>query len=206
MGMRVERATMGSRADAGGRHIRARVAAAAALAALLVPGVMPSAAGSRTRAFSEVSEGGVGPQLFSEQAELIGEGVLGGLAEQGDSVALSANGTTAIVGRAADNSGEGAAWVFVRKGSTWQEQAKWSAKRKPRTRPRAAAWRCQRTGTRRSWAGRTRKQEAPRRAPRGCGCAPGANGKNRKSSSARKRAQGPNSEAAWLCPPTATPL
>ena len=124
MGMRVERATMGSRADAGGRHIRARVAAAAALAALLVPGVMPSAAGSRTRAFSEVSEGGVGPQLFSEQAELIGEGVLGGLAEQGDSVALSANGTTAIVGGPLDNSGEGAAWVFVRKGSTWQEQAK----------------------------------------------------------------------------------
>ena len=41
---------------------------------------------------------------------------------QGCSVALSADGNTALVGGPDDNSGEGAAWVFTRSGTTWTQQ------------------------------------------------------------------------------------
>jgi hypothetical protein len=41
---------------------------------------------------------------------------------QGISVALSADGDTALVGGYGDNSGTGAAWVFTRSGGTWTQQ------------------------------------------------------------------------------------
>ena len=41
----------------------------------------------------------------------------------GRSVALSADGDTALVGAPRDNSGLGAVWVFTRSGSTWVQQA-----------------------------------------------------------------------------------
>jgi hypothetical protein len=40
----------------------------------------------------------------------------------GGAVALSANGTTALIGGADENMGAGAAWVFTRSGSTWTQQ------------------------------------------------------------------------------------
>jgi hypothetical protein len=43
---------------------------------------------------------------------------------QGRSVALSADGNTAIVGGDGDNQGTGAAWVFTRADGAWTEQAK----------------------------------------------------------------------------------
>ena len=43
-------------------------------------------------------------------------------AQQGFSVALSADGNTAIVGGYADNSSAGAAWVFTRSGAVWTQQ------------------------------------------------------------------------------------
>jgi hypothetical protein len=46
----------------------------------------------------------------------------GGLWSQGASVALSADGDTAIVGGPSDNSTTGAAWVFTRDGSAWTQQ------------------------------------------------------------------------------------
>ncbi|MCG6932770.1 MAG: FG-GAP repeat protein, partial [Gallionella sp.] len=42
-------------------------------------------------------------------------------AKQGSSVALSADGTTAVVGGYADSSSAGAAWVFTRSGTTWTQ-------------------------------------------------------------------------------------
>ncbi len=49
--------------------------------------------------------------------------------EFGNSVALSANGNTALIGGSRDNGGVGAAWVFTRSGSTWTQQgAKLTAK------------------------------------------------------------------------------
>ena len=42
----------------------------------------------------------------------------------GVSVALSADGNTALIGGPGDNSGVGAAWVFTRSGSTWTQQGR----------------------------------------------------------------------------------
>ncbi len=53
--------------------------------------------------------------------KLVGTGGVG-MINQGYSVALSADGSTAIVGGPADNSSVGAAWIFVRSGSTWTQQ------------------------------------------------------------------------------------
>jgi len=53
--------------------------------------------------------------------KLTGTGAVGN-AEQGYSVALSADGTTAIVGGWADNSALGAAWVFRWSGTRWNQQ------------------------------------------------------------------------------------
>ncbi len=59
--------------------------------------------------------------------KLVGTGAVGA-AEQGVSVALSADGDTAIVGGATDNptevGGKGAAWVFTRSGGVWSQQGK----------------------------------------------------------------------------------
>ena len=40
----------------------------------------------------------------------------------GVDVALSADGSTALIGAPGDNDGVGAAWVFTRSGSTWIQQ------------------------------------------------------------------------------------
>jgi FG-GAP-like repeat/FG-GAP repeat len=53
-------------------------------------------------------------------SKLVGMG--GGLSEQGFSVALSADGNTALVGGPGDSNNFGAAWVFTRSGSTWIQQ------------------------------------------------------------------------------------
>jgi hypothetical protein len=45
-----------------------------------------------------------------------------GKGELGKSVALSADGDTALIGGPADNDGAGAAWVYSRSGSTWSQQ------------------------------------------------------------------------------------
>ncbi|MEA2933953.1 MAG: hypothetical protein QOD74_599, partial [Variibacter sp.] len=53
--------------------------------------------------------------------KLLGLGAVGA-ARQGTSVALSADGNTAIVGGEEDNSAAGAAWVFVRNNGLWSAQ------------------------------------------------------------------------------------
>ncbi len=55
--------------------------------------------------------------------KLVGTGA-GGSARQGMSVALSANGNTAIVGGWSDNGKIGAAWVFTRNDGVWTQQGK----------------------------------------------------------------------------------
>ena len=54
-------------------------------------------------------------------AKLVGTSAVG-IASQGCSVALSADGHTAIVGGSSDNTGRGAAWVFTRSGGVWTQQ------------------------------------------------------------------------------------
>jgi Bacterial Ig-like domain (group 3)/IPT/TIG domain len=60
--------------------------------------------------------------VWSQQgSKLVGTGAVG-KANQGHSVALSANGNTAIVGGSGDNNFAGATWVFVRSGGVWTQQ------------------------------------------------------------------------------------
>ena len=54
--------------------------------------------------------------------KLVGTGAVGN-ARQGFSVALSADGSTAIVGGVEDNSYTGAAWVYSRSGTVWTQHA-----------------------------------------------------------------------------------
>jgi hypothetical protein len=61
------------------------------------------------------------PQFVQQGPKLVGTGAVGS-ADQGTSVALSADGPTAIVGGRKDNNGEGAAWVFTRSGGVWTQQ------------------------------------------------------------------------------------
>ncbi|MES2279444.1 MAG: MBG domain-containing protein [Bacteroidota bacterium] len=57
----------------------------------------------------------------TQQAKLVGTGNIG-IAGQGVSVAVSADGNTAIVGGYEDNSNQGAAWVYTRNGGVWTQQ------------------------------------------------------------------------------------
>jgi FG-GAP repeat protein len=62
--------------------------------------------------------------VWSEQQKLVAYNYLGCDPEEGASVALSADGNTAIVGGALDNCGVGAAWVWTRSNGVWTQQAK----------------------------------------------------------------------------------
>jgi len=66
----------------------------------------------------------VNPTLYPSEQEgikLVGTGATG-VATQGYSVALSADGNTALVGGPSDNSHIGAAWVYTRSGGIWSQQ------------------------------------------------------------------------------------
>jgi hypothetical protein len=61
--------------------------------------------------------------VWSQQgSKLVGTGAVGGASYQGYSVALCAEGNTAIVGGTYDSSGIGAAWVFTRSSGVWSQQ------------------------------------------------------------------------------------
>src|SRR5262249_30271501 len=80
----------------------------------------PGDSNTRGAAWVWTRSGGV----WSKQAKLVGSGASSG-DNQGYSVALSADGNTAIVGGPQNNGQVGAAWVFVRIGGVfWSEQAK----------------------------------------------------------------------------------
>ena len=60
--------------------------------------------------------------VWTQQGDkLVGTGAVG-KAGQGSSVALSADGNTAIVGGFNDNAGVGAAWLFTRSNAVWTQQ------------------------------------------------------------------------------------
>jgi hypothetical protein len=61
--------------------------------------------------------------IWTQQgSKLFGTDVIGS-AEQGNSVSISSDGNTAMVGRPIDNSQTGAAWVYSRKGGVWSQQS-----------------------------------------------------------------------------------
>jgi FG-GAP-like repeat/FG-GAP repeat len=60
-------------------------------------------------------------QYTGQQLPLIGSGAVG-QSQQTSSVALSADGNTALFGGAGSNSGDGVAWVFTRSAGIWTQQ------------------------------------------------------------------------------------
>lgn len=58
---------------------------------------------------------------WGQGPKLVGVGAVGA-PFQVDSVALSGDGNTAIIGGHGDNGGAGAAWVFTRSGAAWRQQ------------------------------------------------------------------------------------
>lgn len=65
----------------------------------------------------------VGGVWTQQGTKLVGSGVLGGFSRQGDSVSISANGNTALIGGPRDNNDVGAAWVWKRNGVIWTQQS-----------------------------------------------------------------------------------
>jgi hypothetical protein len=63
-----------------------------------------------------------GSTWTQQGSKLTGSGETGFTVEFGSSVALSAEGNTALIGAPFDNGAKGAAWVFTRSGSTWTQQ------------------------------------------------------------------------------------
>jgi len=80
----------------------------------------PASGGPAGAAWVFTRSGGV----WRQQAKLVGttSEYGGGLWSQGASVAVSADGNTAIVGGPSDNRTTGAAWVFTRSGDVWTQQ------------------------------------------------------------------------------------
>ena len=70
---------------------------------------------------------------WTQGAELVGSGYTG-YPDEGSSVALSADGNTALIGGMGDNGFVGAAWVFARSGSTWTQGAELVGQRRERRR------------------------------------------------------------------------
>jgi hypothetical protein len=60
-------------------------------------------------------------QLSQQGPKLVGTFAVGA-SNQGESVALSPDGNTAIIGGPGDSSGAGAAWVYTRSGGAWGQQ------------------------------------------------------------------------------------
>ncbi|HSY52203.1 MAG TPA: hypothetical protein VLC46_25605 [Thermoanaerobaculia bacterium] len=60
--------------------------------------------------------------VWTQQSKLAGSDTAGAFVLQGASVAISADGNTAIVGGPRDNNYEGAAWVFTRNAGVWTQQ------------------------------------------------------------------------------------
>jgi hypothetical protein len=62
-------------------------------------------------------------QFTQQGPKLVGTGAVGTTVYQGQSVAVSADGNTAIVGGFGDNSNVGAAWVYTRSNGVWTQQS-----------------------------------------------------------------------------------
>jgi hypothetical protein len=62
-----------------------------------------------------------GTAWTQQGSKLVGTGAVGS-ARQGSSIALSADGNTAIVGGISDNRLAGATWVHSRSGTVWTQQ------------------------------------------------------------------------------------
>ena len=175
------------------------------------------------------NEGGVGAawvftrsgSTWTQQGEkLTGTGETGE-GEFGTSVALSADGNTALIGAPADNGDAGAAWVFTRSGSTWTQQGEKLVGDAPRAAPTRRGRDRRRRIRHKRGAVRRRQHRADRRAGDNGGAGAAwvftrsgstwtqqgeklAGLHQRCATRARARPEKANSATAWRSPPTAT--
>ena len=96
------------------------------LTAMVMPGsvtgaVSVSSAAGTTAGPGKFTVSATGIPATQQGAKLVGSNAVG-TADQGQSVAVSADGTTAVVGGRRDNSFNGAAWVYTRSGGAWTQQ------------------------------------------------------------------------------------
>ena len=99
-----------------GARLGASVAISADGSSALVAG--PLAYGGAGAVWVFVQSGGV----WTQQGDALAGSDEVGASDFGQSVALSADGNTALIGGSADNGNAGAAWVFTRSGATWTQQ------------------------------------------------------------------------------------
>jgi sugar lactone lactonase YvrE len=103
--------------ESGAAHLGFSVALSSDGSTALVGAPLDNGEVGAAWAFSRASE------TWSQQAKLTPSGVGGALPPQfGQSVALSSNGNTALIGGPDDEAGNGAAWAFTRSGTTWSPQ------------------------------------------------------------------------------------
>jgi hypothetical protein len=63
--------------------------------------------------------------VWAQQGQkLVGSGVAGNFAYEGNSVAISSDGNTAAIGGEGDSNFVGAVWIFTRSGGVWTQQGK----------------------------------------------------------------------------------
>ena len=63
-----------------------------------------------------------GNSWAQQGSKLVGSGAIGTTPQQGQAVALSGDGNTALIGGLTDNAYAGAGWVFTRSGGVWTQQ------------------------------------------------------------------------------------
>lgn len=99
-------------------HVSMLTGVALASGRMPMAGSVPGPAPAALRSWLEAHTAGLRTDPLVQQGpKLSAEGP-----SFGASVALSADGDTALVGAAGDNEGRGAAWVFTRTGETWSQQ------------------------------------------------------------------------------------
>ena len=97
------------------------------LVGLVMPGAatgtvsITTAGGTATGTGSFAVTGTFYPSV-QQGSKLVGTGYVAGNVNQGNAVAISADGNTAIVGGYYDNSDTGAVWIYTRTGTTWAQQ------------------------------------------------------------------------------------
>jgi len=83
--------------------------------------VITTSGGTSALAQFAVSNNSCNISLQQQGNKLVGTGN-SGAAGQGNSVAVSADGNTAVVGGTTDNNNQGAVWIYTRTGNTWSQQ------------------------------------------------------------------------------------
>jgi hypothetical protein len=84
-------------------------------------GISITTAGGSTSDSSSFTVTTTGYPHYQQGGKIVGTGAIGN-AEQGYSIAISADGNTVVAGGPHDNNDSGAVWIYVRSGNSWVQQ------------------------------------------------------------------------------------